>query len=163
MTMYQCLNRTADVLEQELYEDKTRRSLTYEEQSEEGRLNYLFDRIWYRDLCNKIKELAPEKIQEFMSNAPKWSDQIKQLLTTISFVVKERDVKVTNVSGPRSPRRRPFCFFACSTSVACCRPSQSSIQPMRTVLRTTPGRMSNSVCRVRASPSPSSGSLVTVV
>ena len=96
--MYHCVNQAVDVLGQELYEDKTKRLLSYENQSEEKRLNYLFDRIWYKNICNEIKELSTEKIQEFINNKPKWNDQTKGILSTISHVVKGRDLNPTDVS-----------------------------------------------------------------
>jgi hypothetical protein len=96
--MYDCIHKAVYVLEQELYEDKTKRLFTYENQSEEMRLNYLFDRIWYVDTCNKIKQLPTEKIQEFINNKSKWNDQIQQLLLTISHIVKNRELNPSDVS-----------------------------------------------------------------
>jgi hypothetical protein len=98
ISMYDCIYKAVYLLEQELYEDKTKRLFTYENQSEEMRLNYLFDRIWYVDTCNKIKQLPTEKIQEFINNKSKWNDQIQQLLLTISHIVKNRELNPSDVS-----------------------------------------------------------------
>ncbi|UJR33360.1 hypothetical protein I4U23_020808 [Adineta vaga] len=108
ITMFQCINRSVDLFEQELFYDKSRRLLSYENQSEELRLNYLFDRLWYRDTCNKLKELSSEKIQDFINNQSKWNDQIKQILSSISLIIKEREIKPANYANDLFPLMHTF-------------------------------------------------------
>jgi hypothetical protein len=86
-----------DELEQELTNDKRKEYLTYEKQSNDMRLNYLFDRIWYMDTCNRIKQIPNDKIQEFINNKSKWNDQIKQILSTISRIVKRKELNPSDV------------------------------------------------------------------
>ncbi|CAF0966176.1 unnamed protein product [Adineta ricciae] len=93
VTMFQCMNRAVDLLAEELYEDKSQRILNYEKQSEELRLKYLFDRIWYRDVCNKLKEFPSEKLQDFINNKLKSNEQIKPVFSSISQIIKEREIK----------------------------------------------------------------------
>ncbi|CAF0960589.1 unnamed protein product [Adineta steineri] len=108
ITMYHYIYKAADVLEQELFEDKTKQLLTYENQSEEMRLNYLFDRIWYKDICNKIKELTKEKIQEFVDNKSKWNTQIKDILSSISHIVKEHEINPSDYAKDLIPAMKVF-------------------------------------------------------
>ncbi|CAF3746132.1 unnamed protein product [Rotaria sordida] len=95
-TMYRCIYMAVDELEQELIDDTTKQFLTYEKQSDEMRLNYLFDRIWYMDICNKIKQLSSDTIHEFINNKSKWNDQIKQILSIISRLVKHKELNPTD-------------------------------------------------------------------
>jgi K+-sensing histidine kinase KdpD len=97
ITMYRCIYMAVDELEQELTNDKRKEYLTYEKQSNDMRLNYLFDRIWYMDTCNRIKQIPNDKIQEFINNKSKWNDQIKQILSTISRIVKRKELNPSDV------------------------------------------------------------------
>jgi K+-sensing histidine kinase KdpD len=97
ITMYRCIYMAVDELEQELTNDKRKEYLTYEKQSNDMRLNYLFDRIWYMDTCNRIKQIPNNKIQEFINNKSKWNDQIKQILSTISRIVKRKELNPSDV------------------------------------------------------------------
>ncbi|CAF2479079.1 unnamed protein product [Rotaria sp. Silwood2] len=108
VSMYRCIYMAVDELEQELIDDTTKRFLTYEKQSDEMRLNYLFDRIWYMDTCNKIKQLSSEKIQEFINNKSKWNDQIKQILSLISRVVKQKELNPTDYANVLFPAMIEF-------------------------------------------------------
>jgi hypothetical protein len=98
ISMYRCIYMAVDELEQELIDDTIKRHLAYEKQSDETRFNYLFDRIWYVDTCNKLKQLSTEKIQEFINNKSKWNEQIKQSLGTISRLVKKKELNASDVS-----------------------------------------------------------------
>ncbi|CAF2853599.1 unnamed protein product [Rotaria sp. Silwood2] len=108
VSMYRCIYMAVDELEQELIDDTTKRFLTYEKQSDEMRLNYLFDRIWYMDTCNKIKQLSSEKIQEFINNKSKWNDQIKQILSLISRLVKQKELNPTDYANVLFPTMIEF-------------------------------------------------------
>ena len=96
--MYRCIHMAVDELEQELFNDRTKRLLTYEKQSNELYVNYLFDRTWYMDICNTIKQLSIEKIQEFIYNQSKWNDQIKRILSLISLIVLQEELNSSDVS-----------------------------------------------------------------
>jgi len=87
-----------DELEQELINDTRKEFLNYEKQSDDMRLNHLFDRIWYMDICNRIKQLSKDKIQEFMNNKSKWNDQIKQILSIISRIIKKKEINPSEVT-----------------------------------------------------------------
>jgi hypothetical protein len=86
-----------DELEQELIDDTRKEFLTYEKQSNDMRLTYLFDRIWYMDICNQIKHISHEKIQEFIADKSKWDARIKQILSTISRIIKRKEINPSEV------------------------------------------------------------------
>jgi hypothetical protein len=86
-----------DELEQELIHDTKKNYLTYEKQSNDMRLKYLFDRIWYMDICNRIKQYSNDKIQEFINNKSKWNDQIKEILSVISRIIKKKELNPSDV------------------------------------------------------------------
>ncbi len=95
--MYRCVYMAVEELEQELIDDTRKEYLSYEKQSNDMRLKYLFDRIWYTDICNRIQQLSKDKIQEFIQNKSKWNDQIKQILSTISRIIKKKELNPSDV------------------------------------------------------------------
>ena len=97
VAMYRFVSLAVDELEQELINDSRKELLTYEKQSNEMRLNYLFDRIWYMDICEQLKQFSTEKIQEFVNNKSKWNDQVKQMLSTISRIIKKKEINPSEV------------------------------------------------------------------
>jgi hypothetical protein len=86
-----------DELEQELIDDTRKELLTYEKQSNDKHLTYLFDRIWYTEICNQIKQISNEKIQEFLTNKSKWDDRVKQILSIISRILKKKEINPSEV------------------------------------------------------------------
>ena len=86
-----------DELEQELIDDTKKELLTYEKQSNDKHLTYLFDRIWYKEICNQIKQIPNEKLQEFIANKSKWNDQVKQILSLISRIIKKKEINPSEV------------------------------------------------------------------
>jgi hypothetical protein len=101
ISMYRCIYMAVDELEQELINDTRKEFLNYEKQSDDMRLNHLFDRIWYMDICNRIKQLSKDKIQEFMNNKSKWNDQIKQILSIISRIIKKKEINPSEVTNKK--------------------------------------------------------------
>jgi len=101
ISMYRCIYMAVDELEQELIHDIKKEYLTYEKQSNDMRLNYLFDRIWYMDICNRIKQFSNDKIQEFINNKSKWNDQIKEILSVISRIIKRKEINPSDVKKNR--------------------------------------------------------------
>ena len=97
ISMYRCLSESVDELEQELIDDSKNEYFDYEKQSTNQRLNYLFDRIWYRNLCKQIQTYSTENLQEFVANKSKWNEQTKQLLGLISRIVKKRELNPSDV------------------------------------------------------------------
>ena len=95
--MYRCISTAIDELEQELIDDTRKEILTYEKQSNDSRLTYLFDRIWYNDICGQIKQIVNEKLQEFVNQKSKWNEQVKQLLSNISRVIKKKELNPSEV------------------------------------------------------------------
>ncbi|CAF4551796.1 unnamed protein product [Rotaria sp. Silwood1] len=108
ISMYRCIYTAVDELEQELIDDTTKKFLTYEKKSDDMRLNYLFDRTWYMDVCNKVKQLSSEKIQEFINNKSKWNEQIKQILSIISRLVKQKELNPADYAGILFPAMIEF-------------------------------------------------------
>lgn len=97
VSMYRCISTAVDELEQELSDDNRKEILTYEKQSNDIRLTYLFDRIWYTDICRQIKQITNEKLQEFLNQKSKWNDQVKQLLANVSRVIKRKEINASDV------------------------------------------------------------------
>ncbi|CAM4762867.1 unnamed protein product [Rotaria magnacalcarata] len=95
ISMYTCISKSVDELEQELIHDTIKRVLNYEQNSDRKRLTYLFDRTWYTDICDTIKQLSSEKIQEFIDDKTKWNDETKQILSLISRIVKQKELNPT--------------------------------------------------------------------
>ena len=96
--MYRYLSIAVDELKQEPRDDATKSSLNFEKKSSDMRHKYLFDRLWFTDVCHKIKGIPAEKIQEFIQFKSKWNDQIKQILSTISQLVKKKELNSSEVS-----------------------------------------------------------------
>lgn len=97
ISLYRCISTAVDELEQESIDDTRKEILIYEKQSNEKRLNYLFDRIWYGDICEQIKQISNEKLQEFVNQKSKWNDHVKQLLSNISRVIKKKELNPSEV------------------------------------------------------------------
>lgn len=96
--MYRYLSIAVDELEQAPNDDANKSSLNFERKSNDMRYKYLFDRLWFTDVCHKIKAIPVEKIQEFVQFKSKWTDQIKQILSTISQLVKKKEINSFEVS-----------------------------------------------------------------
>jgi site-specific DNA-adenine methylase len=94
VSMYRCIYTAVEELEQELIDDTTKRLLDYEKQSDDMRLKYLFDRIWYTDLCNKMKQIS----LEFLTDKSKWNDQTKEILSNISRIIKRKEINPSDVN-----------------------------------------------------------------
>lgn len=109
ITMYRCISIAIEEFEQELIDDTKKEYLSYEKQSNDMRLNYLFDRIWYGDICEKIKQIPNEKLQEFINNKSKWNEQTKQILATISRIIKKKELNSSDVIPP--PQKKIKDFF----------------------------------------------------
>jgi hypothetical protein len=97
ISMYRCIYMAVEEFEQELIDDTKKEELTYEKQSNNRRLNYLFDRIWYKNICQQIGQIPQEKIQELIANKSNWNEQVKQLLSTISRIVQKKELNPSDV------------------------------------------------------------------
>ena len=97
LSMYRYLTTAIEELETEPTDDTSRRSLNFEKQSSEMRFNYLFDRLWFVDIRNKIKALPTETVQDFIQHKSKWTDQVKYILSTISQLVKKKELNSSEV------------------------------------------------------------------
>ena len=150
VTMFQCMDRAVDLLAEELYEDKSQRILNYEKQSEELRLKYLFDRIWYRDVCSKLKEFPSEKLQDFINNKLKSNEQIKPVFSSISHIIKEREIKPADVSVQFHDKSPISPFFVFSISKTLFHLCTHSIQPMPKHSKMKRGKMLINLCKVCA-------------
>ena len=95
--MYHCVDMTVDALEQELMNDTRQIILDYEKQSDEMHLNYLFDRLWYMDICQRLKQLAADSVKDLAQNESKWGDEIKRMLTSISLLVQKKELSSSDV------------------------------------------------------------------
>lgn len=95
--MYRCISTAVDELEQELIDDSRKEILTYEKKSNDVRLTYLFDRIWFTEICREMKTMTAEKMQELLNQSSKWNHQVKQLLPMISRVIKRREINPPQV------------------------------------------------------------------
>lgn len=96
--MFRYIYLAVDELEQELIDDSKKQVLNYEQQSNDMRLNYLFDRIWYMDTCDRLKQLSADKIQDFTSSKSKWNEPTRQILSIISRVAAQKDMDSVDVS-----------------------------------------------------------------
>lgn len=108
ITMYRCISLAVEEFEQEFINDTKKEYLSYEKQSNDKRLNYIFDRIWYIDICQRIKQIPNEKLQEFITNKSQWNDQTKQILSTISRIIKKKEI---NPSDVIRQKKRNFKFI----------------------------------------------------
>lgn len=109
-SLYRCLSMSVDELEQELIDDTRKEYFAYEKQSNNQRLNYIFDRIWYMNTCEQIRDYSSEKFQEFISNKSKWNEQAKQLCNTISRLLKKREVNPSDVKEKTFTEEKFFIF-----------------------------------------------------
>ncbi len=104
ISMYRCIYTAVEELEQELIDDTTKKILNYEKQSDDMRFQYLFDRIWFMDVCNKIKQISTE----FTNNKSTWNEQI---LSIISKIVKKKELNPSDVNSDFNKIRIYFIFF----------------------------------------------------
>ena len=95
--MYRCVDMTVDELEQELMNDTRKSVLDYEKQSDEMHLNYLFDRLWYTDICHRLKHIPAESVKELVRNESQWSNEIKHMLASISLLVQKKELNSSDV------------------------------------------------------------------
>lgn len=96
-TMNRCLSMAVDRLEQDLMLKQTKKYFQYEKDSAEKRTKFLFDRMYFKNISHKIKNIPNEKFNEFIQHKVKWNDQIKQLFVVLSQIVENKDLSLNEV------------------------------------------------------------------
>ncbi|CAF0769314.1 unnamed protein product [Didymodactylos carnosus] len=73
-------------LEEEIVDGTSQRYLYCEQHFDENRIKFLFDRLWYRDLCDRLVTMPLESVREVIDNST-ISDDMKKLLNIIGNLV----------------------------------------------------------------------------